>query len=153
LLFSKIAIPEKNIHRIRGEQDPESEAEYYARLMKGALTMRQGWPCFDLVLLGMGEDGHTASIFPDQLGLLQSDHLCEVASHPVTLQKRVTLTGKVINNAKKIFFLCTGGNKAERLSEIWNKGEKGKLLPAAHIRPVGGELYWYTDESAARLII
>lgn len=150
LLFSKITIPGKNIHRILGENDPAMEAEDYAQQIKAGLTMKDGLPSFDLILLGMGEDGHTASIFPDRLELLLSDHLCVVAYHPVSFQKRITLTGKVINNAQKIFILVTGASKAERLSEILMKGEKGKLLPASHIQPVSGELYWYTDESAAQ---
>ena len=150
LLFSKITIPEKNIHRILGENDPVMEAEDYAQQIKAELNMKDGLPSFHLILLGMGEDGHTASIFPDQMELLLSDHLCVVAYHPVSFQKRITLTGKAINNAQKIFFLVTGANKAERLCEILMKGEKGKLLPASHIQPVNGELFWYTDESAAQ---
>ena len=151
-LFSKITIPQKNIHRIRGEKDPVIEAEDYAQQIKAELKMKDGWPSFDLILLGMGEDGHTASIFPGQMDLLLSDHLCVVACHPVSFQKRITLTGNVINNAQKIIFMVTGANKAERLSEIRLNGEKGKLLPASHIQPVGGELFWYTDESAAQLL-
>lgn len=153
LLFSKIPIPEKNIHPIRGEQDPPREAEHYAQQIKETLTITEGWPRFDLILLGMGEDGHTASIFPNEMNLLRSEHLCEVASHPVTFQKRITMTGKIINNAQKIIFLVTGANKAERLYEIRMKSEKAKLFPASCIQPFNGELYWYTDESAARLII
>ena len=149
-LFSKVTIPEKNIHRILGENDPVPEAEDYAQQIKAELTMKDELPSFDLIMLGLGEDGHTASIFPNQMELLLSDHLCEVAYHPVSSQKRITLTGKVINNAQKIFFLVTGANKAESLSEIRMKGEKGKLLPASHIQPISGELFWYTDESAAQ---
>lgn len=153
LLFSKIPIPEKNIHPVRGEQDPAYEAEYYSQQIEGTLKIKEGWPRFDLILLGMGEDGHTASIFPDEMELLLSDAICEVAHHPVTFQKRITMTGKVINNAQKIIFLVTGANKAERLYEIRMKDDQGKRLPASCIQPVSGELFWYADESAARLII
>ena len=66
---------------------------------------------FDLVILGLGEDGHTASIFPGHTELMYSDKICEVAYHPVTMQMRITLTGRVINNAKVITFLVTGKKK------------------------------------------
>ena len=152
LLFSKIRIPEQNIHRIRGEKNPLSEAVNYEQKIDRELTKSEGWPVFDLILLGMGTDGHTASIFPNRLDLFKSDHLCEVSSHPGTLQRRITMTGKVINHAAKICFLVTGINKAERLAEIWSEGEKAKLLPASYIQPVQGELLWYMDEQAAHSI-
>ncbi len=152
LLFSKIRIPDRNIHRMRGEQDPCQEAEYYAQQIRDELDSYSGWPRFDLLLLGVGEDGHTASIFPDRMELLLSGSICEVAHHPVTGQSRITLTGSVINRAAKICFLVTGAGKAERLSEIFFGTEKASLLPAAYIKPVQGELSWFTDESAARLL-
>ncbi len=153
LLFSKIRIPAENIHRIRGENDPYQEAEDYALQIEAALPARNGRPLFNLVILGLGEDGHTASIFPDQMELLTSTGICEVAHHPLTRQSRVTLTGTQINAAARICFLITGANKSERLSEIWLEGEKAKLLPAAHIKPENGELLWYTDHYAANFPI
>ena len=152
LLLSKIDIPSENIHRIRGEREPYQEAEDYETALKTTLPTQNGWPRFDFMLLGMGEDGHTASIFPNQLELLKSSHLCAVATHPVTLQKRVTLTGNVINHAVKICFQVTGANKAGPLSEIWHEGEKGKMLPAGNIRPVNGQMQWFADELAVHLI-
>lgn len=151
-LLSKIDIPAENIHRIRGEMEPYQEAEVYETALRNRLTMQNGWPCFNFILLGMGEDGHTASIFPNQLELLKSGRLCAVATHPITLQKRVTLTGNVISHAAKICFQVTGANKAERLAEIWEGGAKAKMLPAGNIRPVNGQLLWFTDEQAAKLI-
>ena len=152
LLFSKIDIPEMNIHRIRGEEEPFQEANNYIQQIKESLNMNIGWPRFDLILLGMGEDGHTASIFPDQLELMTSQHICEVAIQPATSQRRITLTGRVINSAAKVCFLVTGTNKAGCLSEIWLKGKKAKQLPAAYIHPVNGELFWYADESASSFL-
>lgn len=152
LLFSKIAIPENNIHRIKGENDPLREAENYSGQMTELLRVQSGRPLLDLVILGIGEDGHTASIFPNQMGLLESDKICEVAYHPVTNQRRVTLTGSQINNASRICFLVTGTNKAERMSEIFSNDDKANALPAFHIRPLHGELAWYSDESAAKLL-
>jgi len=152
LLFSQISIPEENIHRIKGENTPESEALSYSAQIRRTLTILNGWPVFDLILLGMGDDGHTASIFPNQMELLESDQICEVATHPLTGQKRVTITGKIINNASKICFLITGSNKAERFSEIWANLENAHQLPAAHIHPIKGDLQWYIDQSAAQAI-
>ncbi len=152
LLFSKIAIPNGNIHRIKGENEPLREAENYSSQINESLEIRSGRPVFDLILLGIGEDGHTASIFPNQLELLKSDKICEVAHHPTTNRARVTLTGKQINHAAKICFLVTGENKAERLLEIWSNNEKAKLLPATYIHPNNGELYWHADVSATKLL-
>jgi 6-phosphogluconolactonase len=152
LLLSKIQIPAENIHRIQGEKEPVPEAESYALQIRREVGSKEGWPRFDLIQLGLGEDGHTASIFPNQMGLLHSDHICEVASHPDTYQQRITLTGKTINNASKIVFLVTGSNKSERLFEIWSGNEQGKMLPAFYIQPVNGELLWMTDRKAAALL-
>ncbi len=148
-LFSKIEIPADNIHRIRGEKTPEEEAERYAAEIADNLELRNGVPVFDLIILGLGEDGHTASIFPDQLDLLKVDKLCAVATHPDSGQKRITLTGKVINNANNIFFLVTGQQKAKRLSEIMNNEEVAQNHPAAHIEPHEGSVIWFIDETAA----
>ncbi|MCK9412726.1 MAG: 6-phosphogluconolactonase [Prolixibacteraceae bacterium] len=152
LLLSKIAIPETNIHRILGEQVPYQEAENYSRQIREQVPMKDVWPRFDLIFLGIGDDGHTASIFPNQMELLQSDRICEIATHPVTHQQRVTLTGRAIDNADKICFLVTGANKAERMSEIWSKGEKGKKLPAGWIHPTEGQSIWFADEKATTYI-
>jgi len=148
LLFSKIKLSEENIHRIKGENNHKSEALSYSAQIQEHLTFRNGWPQFDLILLGMGDDGHTASIFPDQLKLLESEQICQVATHPVSGQKRITLTGKVINNADKVCFLVTGSNKARLLAEILNKSSKAALLPASYIKAKA----WYVDEAAIQLI-
>ncbi|HZH73810.1 MAG TPA: 6-phosphogluconolactonase, partial [Mariniphaga sp.] len=148
-LFSKIEIPADNIHRIKGEKTPEEEAGRYAAEIADNLELRNGVPVFDLIILGLGEDGHTASIFPDQLDLLKVDKLCAVATHPESGQKRITLTGKVINNANNIFFLVTGQQKAKRLSEIMNNEEVAQNHPAAHIEPHEGSVIWFIDETAA----
>ncbi|MDP2890446.1 MAG: 6-phosphogluconolactonase [Bacteroidota bacterium] len=149
LLFSRIDIPEKNIHRIKGENEPEYEAVSYSTQIRENLTATNGWPVFDLIVLGMGDDGHTASIFPDQMELLVSEKVCEVANHPVSGQKRVTLTGQVINAAAKVIFLVVGQSKVDRLAEIFLHRKPAKLLPAAYIQPHGGQLEWYVDEAAA----
>lgn len=148
LLFSQISIPDENIHQIKGENDPYTEAISYSDQIRKSLNLKDGWPGFDLILLGMGDDGHTASIFPNQLDLLTSEKICEVATHPVSGQRRVTLTGNVINNAAKICFLVTGEGKALRLQEIAYNQDKAELLPASFIRNAN----WYIDVDAAKFI-
>lgn len=152
LLFSQISIPEENIHRIKGENIPEEEANSYSKQIQDKLTFQNSWPIFDLILLGMGDDGHTASIFPNQIELLESDQICAVASHPVSGQKRVTLTGRVINHARQVVFQVTGKTKADRISEIMHQTKEAGKLPASYISPISCNPDWYLDEEAARLI-
>jgi 6-phosphogluconolactonase len=151
-LFQKIPIPAKNIHRIKGENNPESEAERYSGELVKQIDRKEDIPVFDLILLGLGDDGHIASIFPDQLFLFHSENLCVVAEHPLTGQKRVTLTGKVINNAKNIFFLVTGEGKAKRIAEIMNNEKVARKHPAYFVEPRNGLLTWFLDEAAASKI-
>lgn len=146
-LFSKVNLPAENINRIRGEEEPSGEAIRYGNLVRSKLPMKNGVPSFDLVMLGLGEDGHTASIFPDQMALLQSGNICEVAIHPKTGQKRITLCGKVINGAAHVWFIVTGKEKSRILRSVLL--EKKRFFPAAHIHPNPGKLVWYLDQAAA----
>ncbi len=151
-LFLKIPIPSKNIHRIYGENNPRDEAKRYSDEIFNHLNNIDDIPVFDLILLGLGDDGHTASIFPGHLELFQSEKLCEVSAHPGSGQKRITLTGKVINNARNIFFMVTGEGKAKRVSEIMNNEEVARKHPAYHVEPRNGSLIWFIDEAAASQI-
>jgi 6-phosphogluconolactonase len=151
-LITQVAIPVENIHRIKGENNPDDEAIRYAEEIKQNLNFRGDNPVFDLVLLGLGEDGHTASIFPDELELFEDERICAVATHPLSGQKRITITGKVLNNSNRVFFLVTGSNKAQRVSEIMNDDDAAKLLPAYYISPTNGDLIWFIDEAAAQKI-
>lgn len=149
-LFSKLDVPKENIHRILGENDPKSEALRYANLLEINLDRVEGIPQFDLVILGMGDDGHTASIFPHEIELWNYDDHCVVATHPETGQKRVSINGKVINTAKEVAFLVTGKGKAEKVGEILNKQEGHEQYPAALVHPKSGKLFWFLDEEAAQ---
>lgn len=144
-LLDKIQIPKANIHRIFGENDPDLEASRYAGEISNI-------PVFDLIMLGMGDDGHTVSIFPNNLGLMNSSKLCEIGIHPKTGQKRITITGKVINNAKVVAFLITGKNKAGIIAEIFSKTGSYLTYPASCIHPEKGELKWLLDEEAASIL-
>jgi 6-phosphogluconolactonase len=151
-LLRKIAIPQDNVHRIKGEEDPEAEAVRYSKEINDVVRQRKMLPCFDVVLLGLGEDGHTASIFPGNLHPLMSGNISETSVHPVSGQKRITLTGKVINNSNNIFFVVTGKNKAGLVKSIFYKEIKGKQYPAFYVLPDNGRLFWYLDINAGSLI-
>lgn len=148
-LLSKIDIPEENIHRIYGENDPEEEARRYADLIEAQLPMEHSIPRFDLVILGMGDDGHTASIFPHEIDLWYSKRYCEVANHPDSGQQRITITGQIINNATLVAFLVTGKSKAEKVKEILGEENGAETYPASLVKPTDGKLIWFLDEEAA----
>jgi 6-phosphogluconolactonase len=149
-LFSKINIPEANIHRIHGEDEPSDEALRYARLLENTLPIVNGLPQFDLVMLGLGDDGHTASIFPNEIDLWDSKNCCEVATHPDTGQRRITITGGIINNAKTVAFLVTGANKSGRVRQILQRESGYRQLPASLVAPNSESLLWYMDSDAAK---
>lgn len=151
IFLEKIKIPQANIHRIMGEKEPAEEAVRYSKEIKGFTSERGGLPVFDLIILGLGEDGHTASIFPGNNKLLNSEKICDIAIHPLSFQKRITITGNVINNAENVIFLVTGANKAKVVSEIIES--PGTVdYPAARIEPQPGILQWYLDDAAAKMI-
>jgi 6-phosphogluconolactonase len=151
-LLSKITIPEQNIHRIAGDADPAAEAMRYGEEISRFTSNRNGIPCFNLVILGLGEDGHTASIFPGHLDLLDSEKNCAVASHPVTGQKRITITGMVINNADNVTFLVTGEKKALIVEKLFKKNPVSLNYPAAYAVPIFGLLSWFLDKEAAMYV-
>ena len=147
-LLDHITIPEENIHRIKGENGPTEEATRYGAELNKHLTEVAGIPQFDLVILGMGSDGHTASIFPHEIDLWGSENNCVVAIHPDSGQRRISLTGKVINNAKEVAFLVTGPDKQEKVSAILSKSEASNNYPASLVNPESGKLHWFVDDAA-----
>jgi len=149
-LIRPLSLSYDHVFRMMGEEEPHAEAKRYEALLRSALPSREGLPCFNLILLGMGKDGHTASIFPDQMDLLHSRRLCEVARHPGTGQQRITLTGPIINNADRVCFMITGPGKAGVLASILHHEDGSIKYPAAHIKPDPGILEWYVDEEAAK---
>lgn len=149
-LLKGVILPPENVHRIRGEASPVEEANRYAAEMTREIPLKNNIPVFDLVYLGLGTDGHTASIFPDRMELLTSTALTAVASHPESGQNRISLTGPVLNNARNVAFLVTGASKAERVSEIFEKKDGSESYPASYIDPTHGDLAWYLDRAAAK---
>jgi 6-phosphogluconolactonase len=149
-LLDLVPVPKENIFRILGENDPAEEAIRYTETVKKHLPSIHGIPQFDYILLGLGEDGHTASIFPDQIQLFQSNRFFEVATHPQSGQKRISVTGSVINQARMVSFIVTGEAKAEMVARILEKKPGWEHLPASLVHPENGLLYWLLDKNAAQ---
>jgi 6-phosphogluconolactonase len=152
LLLDPLNIPAVQVHRVFGEVDPEEAARKYEEIIGEHVPQKEGLPVFDLIILGMGSDGHTASIFPHEMELLDANHWCAVATHPESGQRRITLTGKVLNQAKQICFLVTGDSKKEKVFQILKQTGTYLDYPAAHIAPIDGTLSWNLDEAAVALL-
>lgn len=148
-LLKGLPFDEEKIHRIQGEAEPALEVLRYAQEIADIVPMENGIPVFDVILLGMGDDGHTASIFPNAMHLLESPNITATAVHPQSGQMRVTLTGTVINNAEYVMFLATGKSKATVLDAILHNKPGALQYPAAHIAPIKNRLDWFVGKEAA----
>lgn len=148
LLFSQIQIPAENIHRIRGEADPKQEAQRFSNEMTQLIPCENGTPVFDWILLGIGADGHTASLFPNVTNY-QDPNLSIVATHPESGQLRVSKTAKVLEAAKRISYLVLGAGKVDIVHEISTTPADELPYPAAKIKSTHGETEWYLDSAAA----
>lgn len=148
-LLANVPIHDANIFRMLGEVDPEKEAKRYEALLPLQLEVVKGVPHFDLILLGMGDDGHTASIFPNNLALLDVQQTVAVAVHPTSGQKRITLTGTVINHAENVIFLVTGSSKATVLRQIIHREPSFETYPTSYIHSQSGAATFYMDKAAA----
>ncbi len=144
-LLERVPIPAPQIHRIRGEDDPEKAAAEYEREIRELLAS-QG---LDLVLLGMGEDGHTASLFPGQPAVHETARWVVAVPAPDGTMWRVTLTPAVLNMARNVTFVVSGASKALRLQQVLEGPVTPDVLPAQAIRPTHGRLTWMVDEAAA----
>jgi 6-phosphogluconolactonase len=149
-LLDQVPLPTENIHRIAGELEPSEAANQYEEMLKNTLGAA---PVFDLLMLGMGNDGHTASIFPHQIALWHSERLCVVATHPESGQMRVSLTGKVINNAASVAFLVAGEDKQDKIAAIFDRQKNFEQYPASLVKPSHGNLFWFLDREAAKRIL
>ena len=151
-LFSHVPVPKENVHRIPGERSVADEA---AQAYESDLLLASGAriPSFDVILLGLGQDGHTASLFPHSPALEETERLV-VAPYVEKLNAyRITLTLPVLNNGRSTIFLVTGVSKAEILREVIfeNKKPNKNLYPAQAISPTNGAVSWLVDKAAARL--
>lgn len=150
ILFNKIGTT--NIHRVESELEPAQAAQAYAHTLSGFADAPFDFPRFDLVLLGMGDDGHTASLFPGSPVDIETSTIAVTAQYQDRPANRVSLTPKVFNHAREVWFLVTGAGKAETLRNVI-KGEKNlELLPAQRIQPTNGTLVWMIDEAAGKFL-
>jgi 6-phosphogluconolactonase len=146
-LLSKVPVPKENIHRIEAELEPEAAAERYEREIRECFRLSGAeLPRFDLVLLGLGDDGHTASLFPGSQALEETGRLVVAIYVDKLKTYRITLTLPVLNHAANIFFLVAGESKAGVLRDVL---QRSKSLPAQHIAPQNGRLVWFLHEAAA----
>lgn len=146
-LLAHVPIPAEHVHRVRGEDPPTAAAEEAERSLRGVLTAA-GVPSLDLVLLGLGDDGHTVSLFPDTPALDEQSRLV-VANFVEKLSSwRVTFTAPLINAARDVVFLVEGAGKAAALEAVLEGPFTPSLLPSQLVRP-GGSLHWFVDEAAA----
>ncbi len=147
LLLSKVPIPAHSIHRIRGELPPKEAAAHYVQELS---VYFGGLPRFDLLLLGIGTDGHTASLFPDTADLYAADYACAIYA-PAFGKWRVTLTLPVLNNAAHVMFIVSGSGKASVMRKLMD-AEIRRDFPAGRVRPGNGKLTWICDSGAASLL-
>lgn len=153
-LYSKVPIPAANIHTLDPsliDGDIEEVADAYEKelIREFASANAARFPIFDLILLGTGPDGHTASLFPGHALLSEEDRwVAPIADSPKPPPKRVTLTLPVLNHAARVAFVASGESKADTLKTILDKPEEG--LPASRVRPAQpGQLYWFVDDAAS----
>ena len=144
-MLAKLPIPESRVYRMRGEIDPEEAAKEYGLLLKEKFG--DGGP--DLVLLGMGDDGHTASLFPGTTALAETKHRAFANPVPKLNTTRLTMTAPFINRARKVLITVTGASKAQRLAEVLEGARDPERLPVQLIQPQSGRLTWLVDSAAA----
>jgi 6-phosphogluconolactonase len=146
-----VPIPPANVHRMLGEEAPEKAADAYEaelRALAAAERPPSGVPVFDLVLLGLGRDGHTASLFPRSDALTVEDRFC-VATRAPDGSPRLTVTAPVINAARRVWFYVSGADKAGMVAEVLEGLRAPLAVPAQGVAPVHGTLTWLLDEAAA----
>ena len=147
--LGQVSIPDENIHRIKGELDPADASKDYALVLKDFASPPLDFPRFDLVYLGMGEDGHNASLFPGSPVDVTEPTLPVTAHYQDRPANRVTLSQLVFNQARVVAFMATGEKKAATLAEVLSDRYNPELYPSQRIEPKDGKLIWLVDEDAA----
>lgn len=148
-LFDPLRIPPENVFRMKGEEEPERAAADYEHALRQEFRS-DGRPRFDFVLLGMGTDGHTASLFPGFPALSEGRRDVVANFVPSLEEWRLTLTYPVFNAARRVVFLVAGADKSRPAAQIIKRSREARDLPASRIRPRRGSVLWLLDEAAAR---
>jgi 6-phosphogluconolactonase len=152
-LLDRVPLRPEQIHRIEGELEPKEAAARYELELRSSFGLNSaGTPCFDLVALGMGGDGHTASLFPHTEAIRQMSRLVVATHVPQKDAWRITLTWPVINHARSVFFLVAGADKASILKEVLIGPRDPERLPSQLIWPSSGILTLILDKAAAALL-
>lgn len=151
LLFRHVPLPKNQIYALEEARGPEGAAKAYEAFLQRFFALAPGQaPRFDLILLGMGEDGHTASLFPGHPLLDETRRrVAPITDSPKPPPERVTLTLPVINNARHIIFVTAGAGKAGVLKQVLGTSAQGTGLPARRVAPICGTLQWFIDADAA----
>ena len=149
-LFDPLGVADHQISRMRGEDDPETAARAYESTIRQEFAADAPMiPSLDVVLLGLGDDGHTASLFPSSPALDERSRLVVAAPSPVGIRQRITMTLPLLNQARVVLFLVTGAKKAAMVRKVLEPCNDEIPLPSARIHPTTGRLLWYLDEAAA----
>ncbi len=143
-LFDHVPLAQDSIYRIRGEKDPRDEAFMYSNLVISLLPLSNGFPVFDLVLLGIGGDGHTSSIFPGQTHLLDHEMTYAVSENPYNGQTRIAMTGRTILSASRVAFYLKGADKVSILEKMAGNNASERY-PAAYIIEKASDCQIYFD--------
>jgi 6-phosphogluconolactonase len=153
-LLSKITIPAENVFRVHAENpDADAAAADYEKQIRGFFELKSSeFPRFDLILLGMGPDGHTASLFPDSAALEEQSRLVVANWVEKFKTHRITFTFPVLDHAAEVMFLASGPDKAEMLHQVL-EGKSSPPLPSQRVQPSDGKLLWMLDEPAAAKLI
>ncbi len=153
-LLKHVSIPEQNIWRIPGELPAETAAARYTQVLAEIAAPAGAWPRFDLALMGMGADGHTASLFPGPVSQVErsTPAMAVTAAYQGRPASRVTLTPMVFNSARQVLFLVTGAEKAQALQRVILGPANPEIWPAQRIQPEPGAIRWLVDSQAASLL-
>ena len=149
IFLMHVPIPENQVHRVQGELAPASAAMEYAQILESFGEDHLDFPRFDLIYLGMGEDGHTASLFPGSPVDVAESVIPVTANYQDRPANRVTMTPRVFNQARIVVFMASGEKKANTLAEVLSDRYNPELYPAQRIDPRDGELIWLVDKDAA----
>jgi 6-phosphogluconolactonase len=148
-LLDKVPVPQEQIHIMRTDLDPAAAASEYEMILRSYFAPEPSEPSFDLVLLGMGEDGHTLSLFPGTEVLHEVESWTKAFWLQAQNMYRITLTRPIVNRASRIVFLAVGENKAHALSRVLEGPTDPEHFPSQLIQPEQGQLHWFVDEAAA----
>jgi 6-phosphogluconolactonase len=152
-MLSKLSLRPEQVHRMRGELEPDRAALEYENELRGAFHLAPGqFPAFNLILLGLGDNAHIASLFPHNAALHERGRMAVAVEADAPQRNRISLTAPVLNNANRIMFLVSGERKAQAVKNVLEGPPDPDKFPARIIQPEHGEVVWLLDRAAASLL-